>query len=82
MKFKVTHYDNYFAQEIVEQEEVEYNCIEDLLDAYGVAEEHTKEVLETINSGAIVVYDEEGDKTLEPQFHTNEDMVFKVEEIK
>jgi len=82
MKFKVTWYDNYFCQNITREDIQEYNSIEEWLsDNYGIPPEHMEEVMDNINNGLVVVYDEQGDKTFDPQFHSQDDWVFKIEII-
>lgn len=82
MKFKITWYDNYFSMNMEREDIEEHSSLEELLDNIGIPEEHFKEVIETIEKGVTVVYDECGDKTFDPQFHSQDDWVFKVEEIK
>lgn len=81
MKFKVTWYDNYFSMNMEREDIKEHGSLEELLDNIGIPEEHLREVIETIDKGVTVVYDECGVKTFDPQFHSEDDWVFKVEEI-
>lgn len=81
MVFKITIYNNYFEQEVIKEKEVEYDSLDSLLDDYGITTDKQR-VKNNLLSGLVVVYDEEGDKTFDPQFHSDFDMVFKIETIK
>lgn len=78
MKYKITFYDTDGDEK--SHTVNDYENIDALLEDYGVTTDR-ETVKEHIEAGLTVVYDEEGDKTFDPQFHSKYDMRFTVEEV-